>query len=108
MPTLYWKHHYGRIEKSPSFLVCSSVISPEKFKSNTKLHLLGFGKIERIKEFYKYNLYSIDTTSPLLRAFKDKRQNLFMPGDKKSILNYYTAFRIPQSTENRNLMKTNK
>ena len=76
-----------------------------KFKKNTKLHLLGFGKIERIREFYKYNLYSIDTTSPLLRAFKDKKMNLFMPGDKKNILNYYTALRIPQSTENRNLMK---
>ena len=27
-----------------------------------------------------------------------------MPGDKKNVLNYYTAFRIPQSTENRNLI----
>ena len=76
----------------------------KKIKRDTKIHLLGFGKIDKIKEFEKYNIYSIDTTSPLLRAFKDKRNNLLMPG-KKNYLAYYTAFRIPQSTENRALMR---
>jgi len=76
----------------------------KKIKKDTKIHLLGFGKIDRIKEFEKYNIFSIDTTSPLLRAFKDKKRNLFMPG-KKNELTYYTAFRIPQSTENRALMR---
>ena len=76
----------------------------KKIKKDTKIHLLGFGKIDRIKEFEKYNIFSIDTTSPLLRAFKDKRRNFFMPG-KNNKLTYYTAFRIPQSTENRALMR---
>mgnify|MGYP006092273997 CR=1 FL=1 len=76
----------------------------KKIKKDTKIHLLGFGKIDRIKEFEKYNIFSIDTTSPLLRAFKDKRRNFFMPG-KNNELTYYTAFRIPQSTENRALMR---
>ena len=74
----------------------------KKMKTSTKLHLLGFGKIDRITEFLKYNLYSIDTTSPLLRAFKDDISNLFML-DSHNKMVYYTAIRIPQSTENRNL-----
>ena len=76
----------------------------KKIKKDTKIHLLGFAKIDRIKEFQKYNLYSIDSTSPLVRAFKDNKHNLFMPGKKNDLI-YYTAFRIPQSTENRALMR---
>ncbi len=83
-------------------LVLDSV--SKKIKKDTKIHLLGFAKIDRIKEFQKYNLYSFDTTSPLLRAFKDSKHNLIMPG-KKNEFTYYTAFRIPQSTENRSLMR---
>ena len=76
----------------------------KKIKKDTKIHLLGFAKIDRIKEFQKYNLYSIDTTSPLIRAFKDKKDNYFMPGKNNDLL-YYTAIRIPQSTENRGLIR---
>ena len=45
---------------------------------------------------------SFDTTSPLLRAFKDARKNYWVRtggGD----LSYYTAIRIPQATENNKL-----
>ena len=75
-----------------------------KIKKDTKIHLLGFAKIDRMKEFQKYNIFSIDTTSPLLRAFKDRKHNLFMPGKNNDLI-YYSAIRIPQSTENRALMR---
>jgi hypothetical protein len=68
----------------------------------TRLHILGFGKIDYLKEFESFNITSIDTTSPMLRAFKDSRKNFFMPGAGDQ-LKYYTAIRIPQATINRGL-----
>jgi hypothetical protein len=67
-----------------------------------KLHILGFGKIDQVDEFLGYNIASIDTTSPMLRAFKDNKRNFFMPSDEKT-LNYYTSVRIPHATESRML-----
>jgi hypothetical protein len=67
-----------------------------------RLHLLGFGKIEELAALEKYRVTSFDTTSPLLRAFKDARKNYWARtagGD----LSYYTAIRIPQATENNKL-----
>jgi hypothetical protein len=64
-----------------------------------RLHLLGFGKIEELAALEQYGVTSFDTTSPLLRAFKDARKNYWARtagGD----LSYYTAIRIPQATEN--------
>jgi hypothetical protein len=67
-----------------------------------RLHLLGFGKIEELAVLEKYRVTSFDTTSPLLRAFKDARKNYWSrtgSGD----LSYYTAIRIPQATQNNKL-----
>ena len=74
----------------------------EHVPAHTRLHLLGFGKIDHVDEFLGYNIASIDTTSPLLRAFKDNKRNFFMPG-KNGKLDYYTALRIPHATESRKL-----
>ena len=63
---------------------------------------LGFGKIEELAVLERYGVTSFDTTSPLLRAFKDARKNYWVrtaEGD----LSYYTAIRIPQATENNKL-----
>ena len=68
----------------------------------TRLHILGFGKIDDFKELESFNITSIDTTSPMLRAFKDNRRNFFMPGTGGK-MEYYTAIRIPQATVNRGL-----
>ena len=65
-----------------------------------KLHILGFGKINQVNEFTNFGIASFDTTSPMLRAFKDKRQNFFMPCEGIK-MRYYTAIRIPQATVNR-------
>ena len=66
--------------------------------ASTRLHILGFAKANDIPEFAPFNVTSIDTTSPLLRAFKDDKQNYWL-GDGPG-LTYYTAIRIPQAIEN--------
>lgn len=67
-----------------------------------RLHLLGFGKIEELAVLEQYGVSSFDTTSPLLRAFKDARKNYWVRTAEGS-LSYYTAIRIPQATENNKL-----
>lgn len=68
-----------------------------------KLHLLGFAKADHLREFTQYKqLASFDTTSPLVRAFKDNKQNYYLPnGD--GTLDYFTAIRIPQALDNTKL-----
>lgn len=70
--------------------------------AKTRLHLLGFGKIEQLEEFSKYGVASFDTTSPLLRAFKDAVKNYFARSDIGE-LSYYTAIRVPQARDNAKL-----
>lgn len=74
----------------------------QNLKSATRLHILGFAKAEQISEFTDYGIDSFDSTSPLYRAFMDAKANYYVPGAGKG-LNYYTAIRIPQSTEDRTL-----
>jgi len=74
----------------------------EAVPGQVRLHLLGFGKIEELSALEQYGVTSFDTTSPLLRAFKDAKKNYWVrtaDGD----LSYYTAIRIPQATENNKL-----
>src|SRR3546814_5352963 len=68
----------------------------------SRLHLLGFGKIENLAEFERYGVASFDTTSPLLRAFKDAVKNYFAR-DAAGELSYYTEIRVPQARENNKL-----
>jgi hypothetical protein len=73
--------------------------------ADTKLHLLGFAKAESIDQFEGFrNLYSFDSTSPLLRAFKDSTRNYYVR-TKDGDLDYYTAIRIPQAIENSRLTR---
>ena len=69
---------------------------------SVQLHLLGFGKIENIRSYEQYGVGSFDTTSPLLRAFKDARKNVFW-SEGASKLEYFTAIRVPQATANTRL-----
>lgn len=69
---------------------------------NVRLHLFGFGKIEELDVLERYGVTSFDTTSPLLRAFKDARKNYWVR-TKDGGLSYYTAIRIPQATQNNKL-----
>jgi hypothetical protein len=69
---------------------------------HTRLHVLGFGKIESLAEIERFGVASFDTTSPLLRAFKDARKNYWARSPSGG-LTYYTAIRVPQAIENNRL-----
>lgn len=75
----------------------------DRTSRNTKIHLLGFAKAESIDEFVQYGIESFDSTSPLLRAFKDARSNYYTLTDDG--LDYYAAVRIPQALENNRLVR---
>lgn len=78
-----------------------------QIKPQTKLHLLGFAKAEHIQEFSAYGIASFDSTSPLIRAFKDEKANYYLPS-RDGGLEYHAAIRIPQATENARLMQATK
>jgi hypothetical protein len=67
-----------------------------------RLHVLGFGKIESLAVLERYGVASFDTTSPLVRAFKDSKKNYWVRSENGA-LDYYTAVRIPQAIENKKL-----
>jgi hypothetical protein len=85
---------------------CLSAIR-RRIKPETRLHLLGFAKAEQIAEFIKYNIASFDSTSPLIRAFKDARANYYLPASGGG-LQYFAAVRIPQAIENSRLVQAIK
>ena len=78
----------------------------ERIADQTRVHLLGFAKAERINEFVKHGIESFDSTSPLLRAFKDARSNYYTLTENG--LDYYAAIRIPQALENTRLVRAVK
>jgi len=76
---------------------------------NIQLHILGFAKADALSEFIDYPLLSsIDTTSPLLRAFKDARTNYYLPLKDSKTIDYFAAIRIPQALENERLKRAVK
>jgi hypothetical protein len=87
--------------KSSAIHTCLEAIR-EKIRPEIGLHILGFAKADDIFEFARHNITSFDTTSPLLRAFKDSKVNYFLPGPNGT-LRYYIAIRIPQALENNTL-----
>jgi hypothetical protein len=56
-----------------------------------KIHLFGFAKAKQLHRFLKYDIASFDSTSPLIRAFKDSKFNYYSPKE------HYTAIRVPSS-----------
>lgn len=61
--------------------------------SDVKLHLFGFAKVDDLHRFVPYNIESFDSTSPLLRAFKDGTKNYLGQG------RWFTAIRVPNADE---------
>ncbi len=76
----------------------------QAIRPETEVHLLGFAKAEQIHEFTGYGVSSFDSTSPLIRAFKDARANYYMHSPNGG-LSYYSAIRIPQAIENSRLVR---
>jgi hypothetical protein len=89
--------------RSPAIHACLDAIR-EKIRPDMGLHILGFAKADQIHEFARHNITSFDTTSPLLRAFKDSKVNYYLPGSNGA-LRYYMAIRIPQALENNTLRR---
>lgn len=75
----------------------------ERIRPETKIHLLGFAKADSIQEFTDLGITSFDSTSPLVRAFKDEKANYYSEGPDGR-LEYFTAIRIPQAIENARLV----
>lgn len=76
----------------------------DKIGPDPSLHLLGFAKADHIAQFTSYGIASFDSTSPLIRAFKDDKANYYAEAAGGG-LDYYTAIRIPQALENSRLMQ---
>lgn len=71
---------------------------------NVNIHLLGFAKADQLPEFFRYKLTSFDTSSPMIRAFKDGKRNYYFP-DETGVIRYFKAIRIPQALENNALKR---
>lgn len=92
--------------KAEEILQCVMAIR-DAVPVSTRLHILGFAKAESVGAFLPYNITSFDSTSPLIRAFKDAKQNYYLPGVRQG-LTYYTAIRVPQALENPRLQRAVK
>lgn len=89
--------------KTPQIKLCLQAIR-DAVPPSTRIHVLGFAKADDIDSFTPFNITSFDTTSPLIRAFKDKQHNYYLPGTNGR-LQTFSAVRVPQSLENPRLMK---
>lgn len=66
----------------------------------TKIHLLGFEKANILDQFIgKYPITSIDSSAPLVKAFKDDKKNFYL-NNANGDIEYFTSIRIPQAIEN--------
>lgn len=91
--------------KSDQIKACLAAIR-DAIPPQTQIHILGFAKANEIDSFGAYNITSFDTTSPLIRAFKDAKQNYYLrEDDGQGALRYYTAIRVPQAIENPRLTR---
>lgn len=72
---------------------CEEIVKAvrEEIGIEIRLHLLGFAKAKQLERFVKYKITSFDSTSPLIKAFKDSKDNYFTP------TKHYTAIRIPSA-----------
>lgn len=70
-----------------------------KTKANTEYHLLGINRLNYLKKYQSLNVSSIDSTSPLKQAFKDRCNNYYY--NHKN----YIAIKIPHPENNNNLKK---
>ena len=82
--------------KTHEILACLHEIDRVR-KPATRLHLLGVTRLEEVLTFERLGVVSFDSTSPLLKAFKDDRENYF------TLDGAFPAIRIPQVDGNAKL-----
>jgi hypothetical protein len=88
--------------KAPQIKACLRAIRSQ-IPPDIALHILGFAKADEIETFVPFQIASFDSTSPLIRAFKDNKSNYYLRREDGR-LDYYTAIRIPQALENTKLL----
>lgn len=69
-------------------------------RPDVTFHLLGVTRTEHVEAFKRYGVTSFDSTSPLLQAFKDNRDNYHT--ERRT----YTAIRVPQVEGNPRLQRS--
>lgn len=78
--------------KVPQIRACIQAV--REAAPEVKIHLLGVTKPDHIHEFIPFGVTTFDSTSPLIRAFKDARHNYW------SDAGHYTSIRVPQAGDN--------
>ncbi len=68
---------------------------------NLEVHILGFAKADDVHNFTDFGLNSFDTTSPLIKAFKDRIRNYFYWNGSE--FEYFAAIRVPQVLDSNSL-----
>lgn len=85
--------------KTPQILETLEEIKP-LLKNNIRVHLLGIARPESFLDFVRLGVTSIDSTTPLQQAFKDRKNNYHnLDGTT------YVAVRVPQFDANPSLSR---
>jgi hypothetical protein len=82
--------------KTADILACLEAVDTVR-RPRTRLHLLGVTRLDNIAQFARFGVASFDSTSQLLQAFKDGRNNYY------TLTGAFTAVRIPQVEGNAKL-----
>jgi hypothetical protein len=85
--------------KTGEILACLEAVAAVR-RPDVTFHLLGVTRCEHVETFRRYGVASFDSTSPLLQAFKDNRDNYH------TARRTYTAIRIPQIEGNPRLQRS--
>ena len=87
----------GGLAARPTQEIYNTIISVRaNIPSTVKLHVFGLNRIDRIQDFVGIGIDSFDSSSPMIKAFKDIKYNYFSIDDR-----HYTAIRIPPLTESK-------
>jgi hypothetical protein len=84
--------------KTTEILACLEAIDAVR-RPETKIQLLGITRLDMVDKYKRFGVYSLDSTSPLKKAFMDDRDNYY------TSTKAYTALRIPQVGENAKLKR---
>ena len=84
--------------KTTQILACLEAIARVR-TPETQLHLLGVTRTERVNDFSRYGVASLDSTSPFQQSFKDDRDNYH------TLERNYVAIRVMQIDGNQRLKR---
>lgn len=89
----------GLVAQKTEEIISVLAVIAEVRVPETRLHLLGVTRCERIPEFATYGVTSFDSTSPFRQAFKDDRDNYY------TLDGTWVALRVPQVEGNAKLQR---